>query len=223
MATRMPMPRINRRGRYVLIGLVAIIALLTIGGWLTGLYTSYLWYDSVGYTGVYSTMVWTRGLMFGVFGVALALWTSANLYLAYRFRPDSVPHTPEQQNMERYRNAINARIGWAVGGLGALVGVFAGISAQGRWQEWLLFSNSRKFGVSDPEFNVDAGFYVFELPFWRYLVDVGFTMVVIGIIAALGAHYLYGAVRLSGRGERVSAAARWHLSILVGLFVLLKA
>ncbi|ADD44024.1 UPF0182 family protein [Stackebrandtia nassauensis] len=216
-------PRINRRGRYVLGGLVAVIALLTVGGWLTGLYTSYLWYDSVGYTGVFSTLVWTRVLMFSVFGVALALWTAANLWVAYRFRPDAVPHTPEQQSMERYRNAIAAKVGWVIGGLGALVGVFAGISAQGRWQEWLLFFNSQKFGVTDPEFDVDAGFYVFELPFWRYLVGVGFTMVVIGIIAALGAHYLYGAVRLSGRGERVTPAARWHLSILVGLFVLLKA
>ena len=217
------MPRINRRGRYVLGLLVAVIALLTLGGWFVSLFTDYLWYDSVGYTGVFSTMVWTRVVMFLVVGVVLALWTAGNLYVTYRYRPDTVPHTPEQQSMERYRTVIGSRVGWWIAGLAALVGVFAGVSGQERWQQWLLFSHSRDFNRVDPQFKVDAGFYVFELPFWQYVVGLGFTMIVIGIIAALGGHYLYGAVRLSGRGERITTAARWHLSILIGSFVLLKA
>jgi len=217
------MPRINRRGRYILGLLVGVIALLTVAGWLVNLYTEYLWYDSTGYSGVFSTQIWTKIAMFAAFGAIMALWTAANLYVAWRFRPDSVPHTPEQQSMERYRSALDPKIGWWIAGVAALIGVFAGVSAQDRWQQWLLFSNSQEFGRVDPIFEVDAGFYVFELPFWEYLIGVGFTMIVIGILAALGTHYLYGAVRMSGRGERITAAARWHLSILIGLFVLMKA
>lgn len=222
MATRTPMPRINRRGRYVIGLLTAVIALLTLGGWVVGLYTQYLWYDSVEYAGVFGTMVWTRVGMFGIAAVVMAVWVAAHLYLAYRFRPDTVPHTPEQQNMERYRATVEPKIGWWIAGAAALVGIFAGVSASGRWQEWLLFSNAGEFGHADPQFGMDAGFYVFKLPFYQYVVGLGFAMIVVGIIAAIGAHYLYGALRMSGRGDRITAAARWHLSCLIGAFILLK-
>lgn len=207
-----------------MLGLLAgVIAFLTVAGWFVSLYTQYLWFDSVGYTRVFSTEIWTRVWMFVAIGGVMAIWAGANLFVAYRFRPDSVPHTPEQQSMERYRSLLEPRIGWWIAGVALIVGGFAGVSAQNRWQQYLLFANSREFGRTDPIFDVDAGFYVFELPFWQYLTGVGFTLVVVGIIAALGAHYLYGAVRMSGRGERITTAARVHLSILIGLFVLLKA
>ena len=217
------MPRINRRGRYILGLLVGVIALLTVAGWVVNLYTEYLWYDSVGYTGVFSTQIWTKVLMFLVFAVVVGVWTAANLYVAWRFRPDAVPDTPEQRSMERYRSILDPKIGWWIAGVGALIGVFAGVAAQDRWQLWLLFSNSREFGRTDPVFQVDAGFYVFDLPFYEYLIGVGFTMIVLGILAALGTHYLYGAVRLSGHGDRITTVARWHLSILIALFVVMKA
>ena len=35
--------------------------------------------------------------------------------------------------------------------------------------------NGGDFGIKDPQFNTDVGFYVFDFPFWRYLLDVGFT------------------------------------------------
>ncbi|MGH8792161.1 MAG: UPF0182 family protein [Stackebrandtia sp.] len=222
MATRTPMPRINRRGRYVIGLLAAVIALLTLGGWLVGLYTEYLWYQSVDYAGVFKTMLWSRVGLFAGVGALMAVWVAANLYVAFKFRPDTVPHTPEQQSMERYRSVIEPKVGLWIAGAAVLVGIFGGVSASGRWQEWLLFSNAKDFGHKDPVFNMDAGFYVFKLPFYEYLVGLGFALVVVGVIAAMGAHYLYGALRMSGRGDRITAAARWHLSILIGLFILLK-
>ena len=35
-------------------------------------------------------------------------------------------------------------------------------------------------------------------PFWRYLLDVGFTAMVLAVIGALAVHYIYGGVRLQG-------------------------
>src|SRR5690606_22912450 len=69
----------------------------------------------------------------------------------------------------------------------------------------------------------DIGFYVFEFPFWRYLLGVGFTTVVLSVIGALAMHYIFGGVRLQGVGDRMSNAARAHLTALVAAFVLLKA
>ena len=224
MANRTPTPpRMSRRGRYVLVMLVGAIVLLSVLGWLVSLRTDYLWYDSVGYTEVFSTMMWTRLGLFGAFTLAMAAWCGLNLYLAYRFRPDTWPATSEQEGLERYRELISPRAGWWIGGVAVVVGIFAGMSAQSRWETWLLFRNGGDFGWTDPVLDMDAGFYVFELPFWQFLIGFGFAAVVVGILASLSAYYLYGALRFSGTGDRMTNVARIHLSVLVALFLGLKA
>src|SRR5690606_27547101 len=144
-------------------------------------------------------------------------------YLAYRLRPLMRITTPDQQALERYRMLITPRIGVWIGLASGAVGLFAGLSGQARWSQWMLFQNRVDFGVADPEFGTDIGFYVFELPFWRYLLDVGFTTTALAVLGATAAHYLYGGVRLQGPGDRLTTAARAHLTSLVALFVLLKA
>ncbi|GAA1691221.1 UPF0182 family protein [Glycomyces endophyticus] len=224
MANRTPTPpRMSRRGRYVLILLVGAIVLLSVLGWLVSLRTDYLWYDSVGYTAVFSTMMWTRLGMFGVFTLAMAAWCGLNLYLAYRFRPDTWPATSEQEGLERYRELISPRAGWWIGGVAVVVGVFAGMSAQSRWETWLLFREGGRFDWTDPVLGMNAGFYVFRLPFWQFLIGFGFAAIVVGLLASLSAYYLYGALRFSGQGDRMTNVARIHLSVLVALFLGLKA
>ncbi|GIG65320.1 hypothetical protein HNR73_000940 [Phytomonospora endophytica] len=225
MAMRNPLPRMNRRGRYVLILLVGLIALLTATGWMVGIWTDYLWYDEVKFTEVFSTTLRSRALLFVVFGGLMALWVGLNLWLAYRFRPSAAMLTsPDQQVLDRYRRALSPRLKLWTGLVAGVVGLFTGLAAQDQWQSWLLFTNSQTVGGEpDPQFKLDIGFYLFEYPFWTYILSVAFTATIIALIGALGAHYLYGAIRLSGRGERISTAARVHLSSLIALFVLLKA
>ena len=65
----------------------------------------------------------------------------------------------------------------------------------------MLFRNGGDFGIKDPQFGIDIGFYVFQFPFWRYLLDVGFTATALAILGALAVHYLFGGVRLQGVGR----------------------
>jgi uncharacterized membrane protein (UPF0182 family) len=108
-------------------------------------------------------------------------------------------------------------------GIPLLVGVIAGLAAQGDWQTVQQFLHSTAFGVTDPEFGIDVSFYAFELPFYRWVLDWLFIAVTISFIVALIAHYMFGGIRLTGRAGQVSAAARAHLAVLAGVFVLLKA
>src|SRR5262249_17449285 len=135
-----------------------------------------------------------------------------NLYLAFRLRPMMRSTSPEQHALERYRMLLSPRIGLWITLLAAVIGLFAGLSGQGHWQQWMLFRNGGDFGITDPQFNLDVGFYVFDFPFWRYLLDVGFTAAALAVLGALGVHYLYGGVRLQGAGDRMSPGARGHLT-----------
>ena len=213
----------SRRGRVTIGVLIGVFLLFTLLGWGVSAWTDWLWFDEVHYTQVFTGVLVTRLTLFLLVGIGLAVIIAGNLWLAYRLRPRLRPHSPEQATLERYRMLLSPRLGTWIVLVSAGIGVFAGLSAQGRWGQWLLFRNGGSFGVKDPQFGIDIGFYVFQLPFWRYLLGVGFTAVVLALLGALAVHYLYGGVRLQGVGDRMTNGARAHLSTLVAVFVLLKA
>ncbi|WP_199714807.1 UPF0182 family membrane protein [Micromonospora radicis] len=223
MRSSSPLPRMSRRGRVTVGVLVGVFILFTLLGWGVQAWTDWLWFSEVDYTQVFTGVLVTRLLLFLAAAVGMAAIVGGNLWLAQRLRPRIRPHSPEQATLERYRMLLNPRLGWWITLAAVTVGLFAGLSAQSRWSQWLLFRNGGNFGIDDPEFGVDLGFYVFQLPFWRFLLGLGFTAVVLALIGALAVHYLFGGVRLQGVGDRMSNAARAHLSSLVAVFVLLKA
>ncbi|SDX97454.1 hypothetical protein SAMN05444365_101256 [Micromonospora pattaloongensis] len=218
-----PLPRMSRRGRATIGVLIGVFLLFTLLGWGVQAWTDWLWFDEVDYTEVFTNVLTTRALLFLAVGLAMGVVVGGNLWLAYRLRPLLRPHSPEQVTLERYRMVLTPRIGTWIAVLAGVVGLFAGLSAQGRWGQWLLFRNAQSFDATDPEFGTNVGFYVFEYPFWRYLLGVGFTAVVLSVLGALAMHYVFGGVRLQGVGDRMTNAARAHLTTLVAVFVMLKA
>jgi uncharacterized membrane protein (UPF0182 family) len=220
---RAPMPQIGRRGKMLLAVAITLIVLFIVLGSLVDVLTDRLWFREVHYSQVFSTMIWTRVVLFLIVGVVTGGIVAGSLYLAYRLRPLLRPTSAEQQALERYRMLLQPRIGWWIGIIAGFIGLFAGVSGQAHWQTWLLFANGGKFGIVDPQYGTDIGWYVFDYPWWRYLVGVGFTAVTLALIGALAMHYIFGGVRLQGGGDRLTTAARAHLSALIAAFVLLKA
>jgi uncharacterized membrane protein (UPF0182 family) len=203
--------------------LAVVFIIFTLFDRVVDAWTDWLWFSEVRKTQVFSGVLTTRLVLFALFALGFGLVVGGNLYLAYRLRPLLRPHSPEQHTLDRYRMLLLPHIrGWILAA-SALVALFAGLSAQGHWQQWMLFANSQPFGVKDPQFGVDIGYYIFEYPFWRYLLEIGFTATVVSVLGALAVHYLFGGVRLQGAGDRMTAAARAHLTSLVAVFVLLKA
>ncbi|WP_407942007.1 UPF0182 family membrane protein [Nocardiopsis codii] len=201
--------------------MVVIIAGLMLAA---NFWTDYKWFSSVGYTSVFLTELWTRVLLFAVAGLVMAVIVGASIYFAYRSRPGIRPMSLEQQGLDRYRQSIDPHrklFFWiAVGALALL----AGVAASGDWRAYLQFTNSTDFGVNDPEFGMDVAFFAFTYPFLRILLGYLYAAVILAFIAAVIVHYLYGGVRLQNdTGQRATPAARVHLSVLLGLFVLLRA
>ena len=98
-----------------------------------------------------------------------------------------------------------------------------GIVAQTYWERIQLFLHGGSFGVKDPQFGMDLGFYAFDLPFYRLVLSYLFVATFLALIANLLGHYLFGGIRLSGRTGALSRSARIQLISLVGTLVLLKA
>ena len=225
MAMRPPVgaPTLNRRTRILLIAAGVLVLLLLGGSRLITFYVDWLWFGEVGYRSVFTTIIFTRVLQFLLGAVLIGGAVALSLWIAYRFRPVFVPVSGPEDPIARYRTVIISRLRLFGIGIPLLVGVIAGLAAQGDWETVQQFLHSTAFGVTDPEFGIDISFYAFELPFYRWVLDWLFIAVTISFIVALVAHYMFGGIRLTGRAGQVSAAARAHLAVLAGVFVLLKA
>lgn len=213
----------GRRSRTLLTTLVVLGVLLLAFVIFTGFYTDLLWYRSVDASSVFTTQLWARVAMLLMFGGAMALIVGFNMWLAYRVRPVFRPMSPEQQSLERYRMALDPVRRFLGIGIPVFLGLLAGVSATAEWQTWLQWRNATEFGVTDPQFGLDVGFYVFTLPFIRFVLGFLFAAVVLSFVAALVVHYIYGSVRLQPADDRFSRAAQAHLMVLIGVFILLKA
>lgn len=217
--------RLPRRPRLLLPVLIALGAIVLLFYIFTGIYTDYLWYESVNYTTVFSTVVWTQVLLFAVGALLMVGIVGGNMLLAYRIRPlFGIGMFGSASGADRYRMAVDPhrKVIFLIG-MG-LLALFAGSSTAGQWRTWLPFFNRTPFGVRDPQFDLDVSFFMFTLPFIRMLLNFLFTAVILSIIAAAIVHYLYGGFRLGQPGGvHATRGARAHLSALLGVFVLLKA
>lgn len=215
--------RPNGRSRALVVTAIVLVLLFLGLSTFAQVYTDRLWYHSGGYAEVFSTLLWTKTGLFLVFGAVMGLVVGVNIYLAYRFRPFFRPSSPEQSGLDRYREVVTPIRTWLLLGSSAVIAMFAGSSAIGEWRDFLMWRNGESFGRTDRWFKKDLGFYVFELPWLHYVVDFAMVVLVISIIAAAVVHYLYGGIRLQATRDRLSGAAQAQLSVLLGLFVLVKA
>ncbi|TLS42310.1 UPF0182 family protein [Streptomyces montanus] len=220
---RIRVGRPSRRVRTLLmtLGVLAVLAMAFV--MFAGFWTDWLWYRSVKYSSVFTTTLWTKIGLFFVFGLLMAMAVGVNVWLAHRLRPPLSAMSMEQQSLDRYRMGVAPYKKWILLGITALVGLIAGASAAGQWRTWLMWVNGVPFNQKDPQFHLDVAFYAFDLPWYRFLLGFGFAAAILSLIAAALTHYLYGGLRVTSPGARATAAATGHLSVLLGLFVALKA
>ncbi|TCU50897.1 UPF0182 family protein [Curtobacterium sp. PhB146] len=211
----------RRSPRVPIVVTIIVLAALVIGFFIfASLYTDYAWFAQLGFQQVLTTR-WIAGtLMFlaGFLGMAIPVFLSIGL--AFRYRP---VYAKLNSQLDRYQQVIEPLRRAVMIGIPVVLGIFAGLSTSGRWSMVLEYFNRTPFGKTDPQFGLDIGFYVFELPFWRSIVAYSSAVVLIAGLAALAACYLYGALRFGGREVRISRAARIQLAVTAALYIALQA
>ena len=225
MSVRPParMPALSRRGRIMAGVAVAAVAVLLIGPRFVDTYVDWLWFGELGYRSVFSTVLITRLAVFLAAALLVGGIVFAAQALAYRTRPVFVPTTGPNDPVARYRMAVMTRLRFFSLGVPAVIGGLAGLVAQSYWPRVQLFLHGGSFGVSDPQFGRDLGFYAFDLPFYRLVLSFLFVAVFLAFMASLVTHYIFGGIRLAAGTGAVSRSARIQLIALLGVLVLLKA
>ena len=198
-----------------------LIALLAgIPAWIQ----KWLWMRQLGYVGVFWTIWSVRWELFATAFVVALLYLGINLRFAQkngaafsggRLRsPYTVTAQLGIQVSPRVLKLATAAIA-AVAGLS-----FAAIFYT-QWDTYLRFRYGGSFGLSDPLFGADTGFYLFRLPFYELLQSSLTALAFITLLAAVGFYAFFGLLRLRRNrqaGDR-SAKAIPHLSVLASVLV----
>lgn len=216
--------RSSNRGRIALVvALVAAFFLVTSLRGIAGIYTDYLWFDALDlnqvWTGVVGAKLALAAIFIGLFFVLMYV----NLWVADRLAPRFRPTGPEEELLERYHDVVAPRANLVRVGISAVFALIAGAGTASQWEAWILFRNRVDFGVTDPQFGMDVGFYVFELPFLSFVTSWLFAAIIIILIVTAAAHYANGGIRVQISGERVTPQVKAHLSVLLGALALVRA
>ena len=202
------------------ITLLIVVALLVVFFWFAGRYADVLWYDQLGYLQVLFTEWGAGAIMFAIGLVAMAVPLYVNLQIAYRARP---VYAKLNEQLDRYQQVIEPIRRGAMVFVPAIFGLFAGVALIASWQTVLMWMNATPFGETDPVFNLDVSFYIFQLPFYRGVVAFVSAVVLLSLILTAATLYLYGGIRVTGREVVISKSARTHIAILAGLYMLVQA
>jgi uncharacterized protein len=225
----MRVPTTERRSfrlRAWIIALVVILVILlfSLRG-LAGFYTDYLWFHSVGQGGTWGRLLAAKVVPAVVFTAVFFVIMLASLLIADRLAPKvraMGPASPEDELVNRYQQVTARYQGRIRVGVAAFFALIAGIGVSSQWRNWILFTHRVDFGVRDPQFHRDVGFYVFQLPFIHFILDWLFAGLVIVLLVTAVAHYLNGGIRFQSPLQRVTPQVKVHLSVILAVMALVK-
>jgi uncharacterized membrane protein (UPF0182 family) len=181
----------------VLIAVGVIVLLAIILSALSGFFVDLLWFREVHFSSVFWSVFWSKLVLGFVFGFAFFVLLLVNLIVVRRLTPTfRIPAGPEQEMIERYRQAVEPYVRFLIPAFSALIALFVGIAAAAQWQTFLLWrsAGSVRFGASfaDPVFHRDPSFYIFILPFHKIVQGWLFSYLVGVLVIVVIAHYLSG-------------------------------
>ncbi len=215
----------HRRRWWILVVVILVVILLASLRTLATVYTDALWFDSIDQHAVWVRLLEVKLGLFASFGAIFFVLAWVNLVVADRLSvaSASTPSDPEDELVRRYQRAVRPYAGWVYWILALAMALVAATGSIGEWQNWILFTHSVSFGVTDPQFHRDVGFFVFKLPFLSFVIDWALISLAVVTVVVAVFHYLNGGIRPQNRTQRVRPAVKAHLSVLLALIAIVKA
>jgi uncharacterized protein len=207
---------------YAAYGLIALFILAIPR--LFQLLTDWYWFEEIGFNNIFTTILFSKILLGLGVGTLTFLIIYLNLWLTRRL-VSSKPFTVnvygsqhgevvgvKEVDTDKYINAFMLPVSLALGFLTGLVGMI-------NWEIILKYFNAVPFGIFDPIFGHDIGFYFFNLPFIQFLIGLGFWFIASSLVGVCTIYYLRGVLKSS----YIEKPVKTHLSILVALLFILTS
>jgi len=216
-------PGINLLLRWGLLALIAIVVVLST---VLGLVQKWLWMRQLDYAGVFWTLL---SVKWGIFGVTLIV-SVFYLWLNLRFAARNIDFADGESFFNKgFRHPadrnrtidvdISARqLVFAIDFAILVLSLIFALGVSGQWDTFLRFRYGGSFGIADPLFGVDLGFYVFRLPLYE-LLQGSITVLTLSALAVLAFCSLFG-MRQSKSSGKITLGDATLKHFMVLLFIL---
>ncbi len=219
------------RSRNWILGTVAAIVFIGIPliTWFARFWTDYLWFESLGQQDVFVTRIVSQLVVGTAFAVLTFLIVFINLRVAHAMAPKALLTSVGDVNpqLEEFIVQVRVKSGPILSKLvfwgSAAISVLIGLSLSSQWDVLRLALERVPFGQTDPQFNMDIGFYVFTLPGLRIVTDWLFGILVLTLILTIVLDLVDGAIQPRARFKGFAAHVKAHISVLLALIVASKA
>ncbi|KJR98501.1 MAG: hypothetical protein VR68_10530 [Peptococcaceae bacterium BRH_c4a] len=218
--------------RFLTVVIVALGVVLTLAKWGANLYTDWLWFQSLNYQTAFLTII------FSEIGLKVAVGTVFFFLLLINLLPtrskiiqaanlNRVIHDDDnvislyKAPLSRYAKSGPIIAVYVL--ISLAMAFFVGTGVAGDWVTLQKFLHPTAFGVADPIFGMDIGFYVFQLPFYEFIYRLFIWSLFLIAFWVGAAYFVADTAAGQNKGFLKSDAARFHLSALAAVFFLARA
>ena len=212
------MPRLRLSPLLVFLALAALVFAFPA---FTALLTDWWWFREVGYQVVFTRQLVTRGDLFLAVFAVTAVLLHLNLRIAQRgivINPVVVRVGPTTPELDVSR-AVRRLSPWVV----LVIAFLMGVTANSFWDVALLATHRTAFGVADPVFSRDVGFYVFTLPALSAVLSWLFGLALVTLLLLLAVYALRGDIIVRPRAVRLERTAGVHVAALLAVLLIVSA
>ncbi len=220
-------------GRFRWLTIFILIILFSILLGLVNLYTEWLWFTEVNFESIFVKILLTKVALGAISGLLFFAFLVANILIARRLAPKYFLLGPEETIAglggymkalyERYREATGRYITYFLILVAVFIAFLAGLTAADQWDMILRYLNQQPFNQVDPIYSRDIGFYVFSLPFYKFIRSFLFVLLILTFIISIFIHILDGAVAWRRGKEIFAPHVKAHLSFLLGALLIVIA
>jgi uncharacterized membrane protein (UPF0182 family) len=213
----MPVPR-HRLALFL--GIAALAALGVFFPGLVALLTDWWWFREIGYEIVFTRSLTAQILLF----LAVGGLTFGVLYLNLRVAQRGLVANPILLQLAQSAPRLNLTVALRRLSLPLSLGLglLAGLGATAAWELVLRAIYGVPFGIADPVFSRDIGFYMFALPALSAAIGVLLTLAVISLVFVVPVYWVRGDLVPGPRRLQIEPSAGLHIAILLAaLFILI--
>ncbi|MFW6410163.1 MAG: UPF0182 family protein [Halanaerobiales bacterium] len=213
--------------------LLAILIIISSG---TRVFSDWLWFDNLGFLNAFMVMFFTNFWIRIAIGLIFTLFIYINLRFTKKPLLSYIKTTSGNTSEDNVENLFNNQAGGFIEWLNnkrlnyiyiltsIILGFLFSSIGQDAWKTVLRFFNKTSFDSTDPIFNKDIAFYVFNLPFYNFIRRLGMVLILLTLVV-VGIIYIFssGIKNFNDFKYKLSTRAKSHFTILVLMFMFIKA
>ena len=188
---------------FVFLGIVGALFLFILFPTIASRLADWLWYREIGFERVFFTKIiaqWSLGIVSSIIAFAF-LYANARIAMRGADTMQIFDRAPRIKISGAFKSILERGAGFVAFAASLIIAILVGLGVGAQWRTALQFMHRTPFGVVDPIFNRDVGFYVFTLPVIELVLQLATICAFVGLIAiALPIHLASrGVFALNGR------------------------